>query len=151
MSKVALVIKNRVQSLCWKDPLEKGMATHSSILAWEIQGQRSLAGYSPLGRKRVRHKWAHTRFISFPLTKRIPLHECIHIQFPVNEYWYCVHAFAIMSNTAMSFTHLLVHVYKHLLSLVYIQRNGTADIWWLIIKPNYLPKFLYQFTLSPKH
>ena len=28
----------------------------------------------------------------------------------------------------MSFTHLLVHVYKHLLSLVYIQKNGTADI-----------------------
>ena len=28
----------------------------------------------------------------------------------------------------MSFTHLLVHVYKHLPSLVYIQRNGTADI-----------------------
>ena len=26
----------RVQSLGWKDPLEKGMATHSSILAWRI-------------------------------------------------------------------------------------------------------------------
>ena len=25
-----------VQSLSWKDPLEKEMATHSSILAWEI-------------------------------------------------------------------------------------------------------------------
>ena len=25
-----------VQSLAWEDPLEKGMATHSSILAWEI-------------------------------------------------------------------------------------------------------------------
>ena len=25
-----------VQSLSWKHPLEKGMATHSSILAWEI-------------------------------------------------------------------------------------------------------------------
>ena len=31
------------------------MATHSSILAWEIYGQRSLAGYSPWGRKRVGH------------------------------------------------------------------------------------------------
>ena len=26
----------RVQSLSWEDPLEKGMATHSSILAWKI-------------------------------------------------------------------------------------------------------------------
>ena len=29
------------------DPLEKEMATHSSVLAWEIHGQRSLVGYSP--------------------------------------------------------------------------------------------------------
>ena len=28
--------ETRVQSLGWKDPLEKGMATHSSILAWRI-------------------------------------------------------------------------------------------------------------------
>ena len=26
----------RVQSLAWEDPLEEGMTTHSSILAWEI-------------------------------------------------------------------------------------------------------------------
>ena len=25
-----------VQSLCWEDPLEKGMATYSNILAWRI-------------------------------------------------------------------------------------------------------------------
>ena len=37
-----------------EDPLEKEMATHSSILAWEI-AQRSLAGYSPWGHKRVGH------------------------------------------------------------------------------------------------
>ena len=36
-----------VQSLGQEDPLEKEMATHSSILAWEFHGQRSLAGYSP--------------------------------------------------------------------------------------------------------
>ena len=28
------------------DPLEEGMATHSSILAWRAHGQRSLVGYS---------------------------------------------------------------------------------------------------------
>ena len=33
-----------VQSLGWEDPLEKGMATHSSILVWRIHGQRSLVG-----------------------------------------------------------------------------------------------------------
>ena len=38
-----------VQSLGGEDPLEEGMATHSSILAWQPHGQRSLAGYSPEG------------------------------------------------------------------------------------------------------
>ena len=28
--------ETQVGSLCWEDPLEKGMATHSSILAWRI-------------------------------------------------------------------------------------------------------------------
>ena len=39
----------QIQSLGQEDPLEKEMATHSSILAWEIQypAQRSLVGYSP--------------------------------------------------------------------------------------------------------
>ena len=35
-----------VQSLDREDPLEEGMATHSSILAGEFHGQRSLVGYS---------------------------------------------------------------------------------------------------------
>ena len=35
----------QVQSLGQEDPLEKEMATHSSILAWEIHGQRNLADY----------------------------------------------------------------------------------------------------------
>ena len=43
--------ETQVQSLGWKDPLEKGMATSSSILAWESYGQRSLAGYSPWSHK----------------------------------------------------------------------------------------------------
>ena len=44
----------RVQ-LGWEEPLEKGMATHSSMLAWEIPWIEERAGYSPWGRKRVGH------------------------------------------------------------------------------------------------
>ena len=40
-----------VRSLGQEDPLEKEMATHSSILAWKIPWTGSLAGYSPWGRK----------------------------------------------------------------------------------------------------
>ena len=43
--------KSWVRSLSYEDPLEKEMATHSSILAWRIHRLRSLASYSPRGRK----------------------------------------------------------------------------------------------------
>ena len=43
--------ETQVQALAGEDALETGMATHSSILAWESHGQRSLAGYSPRGHK----------------------------------------------------------------------------------------------------
>ena len=36
-----------------EDPLEKEMATHSSIPAWEIPWTEDLAGYSPSGHKEV--------------------------------------------------------------------------------------------------
>ena len=42
-----------VQSLGWEDPLEEGMAAHSSILAWGFPGQRSLEGYGLLGWKEL--------------------------------------------------------------------------------------------------
>jgi len=46
--------ETQVRSLGRKDALEKGMATHSSILAWN-RGQRSLAGYSPWGHRVGHH------------------------------------------------------------------------------------------------
>ena len=44
-------IRNEVSIPVWEDLLEEGMMTHSSILAWEIPGQRSLEGCSPWGHK----------------------------------------------------------------------------------------------------
>ena len=42
---------DQVRFLGREDPLEKGMATHSSILTGESHGQRSWVGYSLWGRK----------------------------------------------------------------------------------------------------
>ena len=59
-SLMAQVVKNlpmmqetQVRFLSGEDPLEKGMVTHSSILAWRIPWTRSLAGYTPRGRKEL--------------------------------------------------------------------------------------------------
>ena len=39
----------------WKDPLEKGMATHSSILAWRIPWTEEPGGLQSMGSQRVGH------------------------------------------------------------------------------------------------
>ena len=46
--------ETQVLSLCWEDPLEEAMATHSGILAWRIPWTEEpgrLQGYGPQGRK----------------------------------------------------------------------------------------------------
>ena len=47
-----------IRSLGWKDPLEKEMATHSSILAWEIPWTEETGGLQSMGSQRVGHDLA---------------------------------------------------------------------------------------------
>ena len=47
--------ETRVRSLGWEDLLEKGMATHSSILAWRIPWTEELGGLQSMGSQRVGH------------------------------------------------------------------------------------------------
>ena len=44
------------QSLGWEGPLEKGMATHSSILAWEIPWTEKSGELQSVGLQRVGHE-----------------------------------------------------------------------------------------------
>ena len=44
-----------IPSLGQEDPLEKGMETHSSILAWRILWTEELGGLWSMGSQRVRH------------------------------------------------------------------------------------------------
>ena len=54
-----------VWSLGWEDPLEKGMATHSSILAWRTPWTEEPGGLPPVRSQRVRHNWETFTFTSF--------------------------------------------------------------------------------------
>ena len=47
--------ETQVQSLDWKDPWEKGMATHSSILAWRIPRTAERGGLLSMALQRVGH------------------------------------------------------------------------------------------------
>ena len=54
-----------VQSLGWEDPLEKEMATHSSILAWRIPWTEEPGGLQSMVSQRVRHDWVTNTFTFF--------------------------------------------------------------------------------------
>ena len=47
--------ETQIQSLGWEDPLEKGMATHSSILAWRIPWTEKPGGLQSIQSQRVEH------------------------------------------------------------------------------------------------
>ena len=47
--------ETQVQSLGWEDPLEKEMATHSSILAWKTPWTEEPGGLQSMGSQRVGH------------------------------------------------------------------------------------------------
>ena len=68
-SLVAQMVKNLpalleswVRSLVWEDPLEKEMATHSSILAWRIPWTDEPGGLQSTGSQRVGHNWMTLNF-----------------------------------------------------------------------------------------
>jgi len=50
--------ETQVRSLGHEDPLEKEMATHSSVLAWRIPGMAEPGRLQTTGSRRVRHNWA---------------------------------------------------------------------------------------------
>ena len=65
-----------VRSLGWEDPLEKEMATHSSILAWEIPWTKEPGGLQSIRCQRVGHdlmtkqqqKWKEAKVMPFSIT-----------------------------------------------------------------------------------
>ena len=71
----------RVRSLSLEDPLEEGMATHSSILAWRITWTEEPGRLQCIGSQRVGHNCTHARMC--PLLKnfhsiRISRFHCNH-------------------------------------------------------------------------
>ena len=76
-SLVAQMIKNllavqqtQVQSLDWEDLLEKGMASHSSILAWRIPWTEDPGKLQSMGSQRVGHDWANNTTTSDAMNKK---------------------------------------------------------------------------------
>ena len=72
-----------VQSLGREDPLEEGMATHSSILAWRIPWTEELGGLQFMGSQRVRHGWDTEHILAM-------YHELQTFSLSHKKEWNCV-------------------------------------------------------------
>ena len=79
-----------VQSLGRKDPLEKEMATHSSIHAWKIPGTEEPGRLLSIGSQRVRHNWndfAHTAAAAKPRQSWLTLCDSVDGSPPGSHPW----------------------------------------------------------------
>ena len=65
VKRLSAMRETRVQSLGREDPLEKEMATHSSILAWRIPWTEEPGRLQSTGSQRVGHDWATSLSLSF--------------------------------------------------------------------------------------
>ena len=83
--------ETQVWSLGQEDPLKKGLATHSRILAWRFSWTEEPGGLQPMGLQRVRHKWAITTNIQYIFTEQMNkyyskdkyqmISDCYHLAF----------------------------------------------------------------------
>ena len=132
----------RLQSLGWEDPLEEGMATHSSILAWRIPGTEESGGLQSLGSQRVRHNWsdlACAHSTSQPLSPVSPIiTQGAHEQSGPGDKGKVMHRLSNMADLATATTEWLIFQQKRLtLSPQYssIPQGGQPDgalIHWTV-------------------
>ena len=63
VKKLSAMQETWIRSLSQEDPLEKGMVTHSSILAWRTPWTEEPGGLQSMGLQRAGHDWATNTFV----------------------------------------------------------------------------------------
>ena len=87
VKKLPAMQKVQFQSLGWEDPLEKGMATHSSIPAWEISWTEEPGGLQSIeSQSRTRLKQLRERILSSDKSVVIStIYTHTHIQIHISK------------------------------------------------------------------
>ena len=137
----------------WEDPLEEGMATHYSILAWGIPWAEWPGGLQSVGLQRIRHDWSHwactvytksPKFITLEMLSTSPdpwlqysIDQWILSILPPNiwvyshhPHWHYFSSSFFICNLNQSFSNL--SLYKHHLENVLKQFPGPSHqgIWF---------------------
>ena len=114
-----------VQPLGQEDPLERGMVTHSSILAWRITWTEEPGGLQSTGSHRVRHNWSNlacTRMTFLSINKiGMTLWE---LKFYLLEYSF------FFPHSLLEFIQVFVHYFKNIfMHILDIQVKVTNHLW----------------------
>ena len=78
--------KSGIRFLGWKDPLEKELATHSSILAWRIPWTEEPGRVQSMGSQRIGHDLATEERERFKLRKNSILGVCDSAELHIMEF-----------------------------------------------------------------
>ena len=120
-----------VRSLGGEDPLEKNMATHSSVVAWRILWTEEPGGLQALGSQRVRHDWSNgartqacMSVTSIKLEKRIKQNSTRKISNWLNSHSYLACHFCIN-------THSINGKYLSFLDTLNFIRMSISGFWSL--------------------
>ena len=94
-------------SLGWKDPLEKGAVTPSSILAWRIPWTEELHRLQSMGSQRVRHDW-----VTFTFTLLLCIHDSA-MSAVTTKRWLCPKFDCLLAANEKHQVAILHHFWKH--------------------------------------
>ena len=81
--------ETQVRSLGWEDPLEKVMATHSTILAWRFPRTEEPGCLQSMGWQRVKHDWV-TNTPNIKGRTEAKTDECAHDIIQLRGEHYCI-------------------------------------------------------------
>ena len=109
--------ETKVWFLGQEDPLEKEIATHSSILAWKIPRTEEPSGLQSMGSQRVRHAWMYTHTYTYTHTLLISI---IYFDTSAQFSHSVVHLFAIPWTAALQAS-LSITNSQSLLKLMFIE------------------------------
>ena len=95
-----------VRSLGWEDPLEKGMATLSSILAWRILWTEEPGELQSMGLQRVWHDWTTKHSKTFTYSRD----EDVDISMGVEGWFICILEWGRSPLAQYTFCHLSLNL-----------------------------------------
>ena len=138
-----------VWSLGREDPLEKEMATHSSILAWRIPWMEEPGGLQSMGSQRVGHDWA----TSLHFSTSLQIFMCcifITIQFLIIKFIFYFCPWLILFRSLFFFISLIwiFSVYFTCTDLIVLWSENVLSL--VLILTNFLRLFFFFFfSCSP--